>query len=104
MPASFPASMLNQNPPDLGILNRFNLAPSRSSDRFGRLTEENATRRPDAGAEVGKTLQEPLRRSSSGFRLTTRVRQCEVKNGSLRHAPHRPQSATMRFNDGAADR
>jgi hypothetical protein len=31
MPASFPASMLNQNPSDLGILNRFSLDPSRSS-------------------------------------------------------------------------
>jgi hypothetical protein len=34
MPASFPASMLNQNPSDLGILNRFSLDPSRSSDEF----------------------------------------------------------------------
>jgi hypothetical protein len=32
MLASFPASMLNQNRPDLGILNRFNLDPSRSRD------------------------------------------------------------------------
>ena len=31
MLASFPASMLNQNKPDLGILNRFKLDPSRSS-------------------------------------------------------------------------
>jgi hypothetical protein len=30
MLASLPASMLNQNRPDLGILNRFNLDPSRS--------------------------------------------------------------------------
>ena len=31
MPTSFPASMLNQKPSDLGILNRFKLDPSRSS-------------------------------------------------------------------------
>ena len=31
MLASFPASMLNQNTPDLGILNRLKLDPSRSS-------------------------------------------------------------------------
>ena len=31
MLASFPASMLNQKPSDLGILNRFKLDPSRSS-------------------------------------------------------------------------
>src|ERR1700757_3579123 len=31
MLASFPASMLNQNRPDLGIPNRFKLDPSRSS-------------------------------------------------------------------------
>jgi hypothetical protein len=31
MLASFPASMLNQKPSDLGILNRFKLGPSRSS-------------------------------------------------------------------------
>jgi hypothetical protein len=31
MLASFPASMVNQNRSDLGILNRFNLTPSRSS-------------------------------------------------------------------------
>jgi hypothetical protein len=31
MLASFPASMLNQNLSDLGILKRFNLASSRSS-------------------------------------------------------------------------
>jgi hypothetical protein len=31
MLASFPASMLNQTPSDLGILNRFKLDPSRSS-------------------------------------------------------------------------
>lgn len=67
------------------------------SQQFARLAEENAARRPDA--EVGKTLQQPLRRSSSGF-----GRQCEVKNGPLRYAPHRPQSATMGFNDGSADR
>jgi len=30
MLASFPASMLNQKIPDLGILNRFKLEPSRS--------------------------------------------------------------------------
>jgi len=30
MLASFPASMLNQKPSDLGILNRFKLDPSRS--------------------------------------------------------------------------
>ena len=30
MLASFPASMVNQNRSDLGILNRFNLTPSRS--------------------------------------------------------------------------
>jgi hypothetical protein len=34
MLASFPASMLNQNTPDLGILNRLKLDPSRSS-RWG---------------------------------------------------------------------
>ena len=34
MLASFPASMLNQNHPDLGILNRFKLNPSRSSTAF----------------------------------------------------------------------
>ena len=33
MLASFPASMLNQNTPDLGIPNRFSLDPSRSSLR-----------------------------------------------------------------------
>jgi hypothetical protein len=33
MLASFPASMVNQNRSDLGILNRFNLTPSRSSAR-----------------------------------------------------------------------
>jgi hypothetical protein len=33
MLASFPASMLNQNRSDLGILNRFNLTASRSSSR-----------------------------------------------------------------------
>src|SRR6516165_5856632 len=32
MLASFPASMVNQNRSDLGILNRFNLTPSRSSE------------------------------------------------------------------------
>jgi len=32
MLASFPASMLNQNTPDLGILNRLKLDPSRSRD------------------------------------------------------------------------
>jgi hypothetical protein len=32
MLASFPASMVNQNRSDLGILNRFNLTPSRSRD------------------------------------------------------------------------
>ena len=32
MLASFPASMLNQKPADLGILNRFKLDPYRSSD------------------------------------------------------------------------
>jgi hypothetical protein len=31
MLASFPANMLNQNKSDLGILNRFNLDPFRSS-------------------------------------------------------------------------
>jgi hypothetical protein len=31
MPASFPASMLNQKPSDLGIPDRFKLDPSRSS-------------------------------------------------------------------------
>jgi hypothetical protein len=34
MLASFPASMVNQNRSDLGILNRFNLTPSRSSAGF----------------------------------------------------------------------
>jgi hypothetical protein len=34
MLASFPASMVNQNRSDLGILNRFNLTPSRSSVSF----------------------------------------------------------------------
>jgi hypothetical protein len=33
MLASFPASMLNQKRPDLGILNRFKLDPSRSSTK-----------------------------------------------------------------------
>jgi hypothetical protein len=33
MPASFPASMVNQKPPDLGIPNRFSL----NSSRFSRL-------------------------------------------------------------------
>ena len=33
MLASFPASMLNQKPSDLGILNQFKLDPSRSSAR-----------------------------------------------------------------------
>jgi hypothetical protein len=33
MLASFPASMLNQKSSDLGILNRFKLDPSRSSQR-----------------------------------------------------------------------
>src|SRR5258708_14312714 len=39
MLASFPASMLNQKPSDLGILNRFKLDPSRSrhTPRCGRL-------------------------------------------------------------------
>jgi len=31
MLASFPASIVNQNRSDLGILNRFNITPSRSS-------------------------------------------------------------------------
>jgi hypothetical protein len=34
MLASFPASMVNQNRSDLGILNRFNLTPSRSSSHL----------------------------------------------------------------------
>src|SRR6516165_7751435 len=34
MLASFPASMVNQNRSDLGILNRFNLTPSRSRDQL----------------------------------------------------------------------
>jgi hypothetical protein len=33
MLASFPASMVNQNRSDLGILNRFNITPSRFSNR-----------------------------------------------------------------------
>jgi hypothetical protein len=32
MLASFPVSMLNQKPSDLGILNRFKLVPSRSRE------------------------------------------------------------------------
>jgi hypothetical protein len=36
MLASFPASMLNQKRPDLGILYRFNLDPSRSSPHFSQ--------------------------------------------------------------------
>ena len=35
MLASFPASMLNQNSPDLGIPNRFRLDPSRSRPSVG---------------------------------------------------------------------
>jgi hypothetical protein len=35
MLASLPASMLNQKLTDLGILNRFNLVPSRSRLNFG---------------------------------------------------------------------
>ena len=35
MLASFPASMLNQNSSDLGILNRFKLDPSRSRQVVG---------------------------------------------------------------------
>jgi hypothetical protein len=38
MPASFPASMLNQSCPDLGIPNRINLTPSRS--RIQRCLEQ----------------------------------------------------------------
>jgi hypothetical protein len=43
MLASFPASMVNQNRSDLGILNRFNLTPSRSraADRREHI-EQNA--------------------------------------------------------------
>src|SRR5258706_1149654 len=37
MLASFPASMLNQNLSDLGILKRFNLASSRSRDALSQL-------------------------------------------------------------------
>ena len=37
MLASFPASMLNQKPSDLGILNRLKLDPSRSSERVASL-------------------------------------------------------------------
>ena len=36
MLASFPASMLNQKIPDLGILNRFKLEPSRSRRQDSR--------------------------------------------------------------------
>jgi hypothetical protein len=43
MPASFPASMVNQKPPDLGIPNRFSLNSSRFSRRggsgIGKLTQ-----------------------------------------------------------------
>jgi hypothetical protein len=40
MLASFPASMLNQKPSDLGILNRFKLDPSRSSRVDGESTAQ----------------------------------------------------------------
>ena len=43
MLASFPASMLNQNRSDLGILNRFNLDPSRAS---GPITLRSGPSRP----------------------------------------------------------
>jgi FixJ family two-component response regulator len=36
------------------------------SDRFARLTEEDATNRPNAGAGVANTSEQPLWRSSSG--------------------------------------
>ena len=41
MLASFPASMLNQNPSDLGIPNRFKLDPSRSSSLLKNLEMES---------------------------------------------------------------
>jgi hypothetical protein len=41
MLASFPASMLNQNTPDLGILNRLKLDPSRSSSLLKNPETEN---------------------------------------------------------------
>ena len=51
MLASFPASMLNQKPSDLGILNRFKLDPSRSAWNFNSLAVcfkmQNDPRRDD---------------------------------------------------------
>ena len=54
MLASFPASMLNQKPSDLGILNRFKLDPSRSSaplcKRFAFVTGN------DGGSHPGNSM------------------------------------------------
>jgi hypothetical protein len=56
MLASFPASMLNQSRTDLGIPERFNLTPSRSS--FVRITRNFLLKRTELEQQVQKTLKE----------------------------------------------
>jgi hypothetical protein len=52
MLASFPASMLNQKPSDLGILNRLKPDPSRSSQE-NRQAVLGIASRNDSGAAIG---------------------------------------------------
>ena len=56
MLASFPASMLNQKPSDLGILNRLKLDPSRSSLGLYQVQSGNALVTP-----LNNGLQQPER-------------------------------------------
>ena len=59
MLASFPASMLNQKPSDLGIPNRFKLDPSRSREEMEALAFI-AIRRSDAGSFLDDGIDRSL--------------------------------------------
>jgi hypothetical protein len=70
MLASFPASMVNQNRSDLGILNRFNITPSRSRVRFfdheagtASSTDRSSLHGPDSGARPFMAALAPKRAS-----------------------------------------
>jgi hypothetical protein len=58
MLASFPASMLNQNRSDLGILNRFSLNPSRSSTSAEALLDRMLNKIDDLCAERDRLKKE----------------------------------------------
>jgi hypothetical protein len=63
MPASYPASMVNQKQADLGIPNRFNLTPSRFKQRRSHNSNDETHVRGGLARSIFKRNEKTIARS-----------------------------------------